>query len=172
MKERPILLNDEMVRAILEGRKTQTRRIVKHKYPQLWGGGYYPTGKVLTGLKNQPGAFMEFRHETQDEAGYQGSPASALVPCPYGQPGDRLWVRETWSDVNLQGAPGIAYRADEDIRDLMSEPSFHDEDGAFNYDDERVKPFHFAVWSEDLLSGAEGRWRPPSTCPAGPAGSP
>jgi hypothetical protein len=80
--------------------------------------------------------------------------------CPYGQPGDRLWVRETWCDVNLQGAPGIAYRADDDIRDLMAEPSFHDEDGAFNYGDERVKPYHFAVWSEDLFSGAEGRWRP------------
>lgn len=105
MKERPILFNDEMVRAILEGRKTQTRRIVKHKYPQLWGGGYYATGKVLIDLENQPGAFMEFRHETQDEAGYQGSPASALVPCPHGQPGDRLWAREAHAFV-----PQTAYR--------------------------------------------------------------
>lgn len=80
--------------------------------------------------------------------------------CPYGKPGDRLWVRETWSDVNLQGAPGIAYRADGDVRDLMEDASFLDEGGAFNYDDPRSKPYHFACWSEDLLGGKEGRWRP------------
>ena len=94
-EERPILFKGEMVNAIRADRKTQTRRVVKHKYPQLWGGGYYPTGKVLTGLENQHRAFMEFRHEIYDEAGYQGSSASALVPCLYGKPGDRLWVRET-----------------------------------------------------------------------------
>lgn len=127
MKERGMLFKDEMVRAILEGRKTQTRRVVKR-----WEDDRLP-GFVAGAM--------------------EGS-------CPYGKPCDRLWVRETWSDVNLQGAPGIAYRADDDVRDLMAEPRFHDEDGAFNYNDERVRPYHFAVWSEDLLSGAEGRWRP------------
>ena len=133
--ERPILLKDEMVRAILDGRKTQTRRVMK---PQPEGG-----------LDFTP--FAPF--------GVVNGKGNPLI-CRHGQPSDRLWVRETWCDVNLQGAPGIAYRADEDIRDLMAEPSFHDEDGAFNYGDERVKPYHFAVWSEDLFSGAEGRWRP------------
>lgn len=95
---------------------------------------------------------------------WETSATGELVPipanCPYGKPGERLWVRETWSDVNLQGAPGIAYRADDDIRDLMEEESFLDERGAFNYDDQRTKPYQFACWSEDLISGAEGRWRP------------
>lgn len=66
MNERPILFSGEMVRAILEGRKTQTRRIVKNQ-PILGVNGY--TLKVI-----------------QEEAFEK-----------YGKPGDRLWVRETWS---------------------------------------------------------------------------
>ena len=83
-----------MIRALLAGTKTQTRRVVKHQWPYLLQEPHYATGKVLTGLSRQPGAWMEFRHRQQDEPGYQGSPASTLVLCPYGQPGDRLWVRE------------------------------------------------------------------------------
>jgi hypothetical protein len=64
MKERPILFSAPMVRAILEGRKTQTRRVVK-------------------------------KSAEMDTNGFM-----ALVPdekkCPYGQAGDRLWVRETF----------------------------------------------------------------------------
>ncbi|MDI2594980.1 hypothetical protein POF45_26670 [Pseudomonas sp. 681] len=129
IKERPILFSAPMVRAILEGRKTVTRRTLKMPHG-LW----------------------------------ETSATGELVPipanCPYGKPGDRLYVRETWSDVNLQGAPGIAYRADDDIRDLMEDESFLDERGAFNYDDPRSKPYPFACWSEDLIAGTEGRWRP------------
>ena len=70
MKERSILFNGEMVRAILEGRKTQTRRVVK---PQpLW----VYDNKVPV--------------KTED-----ADPKGA-IKCPYGQPGDRLWVRETF----------------------------------------------------------------------------
>jgi hypothetical protein len=73
MKERPILFNGDMVRAILEGRKTQTRRIVKLpiKCPD--------TGCELAGCE------------------LAGSPFDVTDrTCPYGHPGDRLWVRETW----------------------------------------------------------------------------
>ncbi|WP_343638954.1 hypothetical protein [Roseateles sp.] len=100
MRERPILFSAPMVRALLAGTKTQTRRVVKHRWPYLWGPNYYPSGKVLTDLPNQPGAFMEFRSHVQDTPGYEGSPSPYLVPCPYGAPGDRLWVRETWQAVN------------------------------------------------------------------------
>jgi hypothetical protein len=96
MKETPILFSAPMVRAILEGRKTQTRRVVKHRYDHLTREPYYATGRVLTDLPTQPGAFMEFRYRQQDTPGFTGSPASTLVPCPYGKPGDRLWVKETW----------------------------------------------------------------------------
>lgn len=66
MKERPILMNAPMVRATLDGSKTQTRRIVK---PGKW------------------------EHENAEYGVSFGN-------CPYGQPGDRLWVRETWGVVS------------------------------------------------------------------------
>jgi hypothetical protein len=131
VKERPILFSAPMVRAILDGRKTVTRRPVKG-FGLKWLEDFAPQ--------------------------YVADPANSL--CPFGNPGDRLYVRETWSDVNLQGAPGIAYRADDDIRDLMEDESFLDDRGAFNYDDPRSKPYQFACWSEDLIAGTEGRWRP------------
>ncbi len=137
-KERPILFSAPMVRAILEGRKTVTRRTCK---PQ-------PSDRAHT--TSADGSPMSSWWETGKD----------IVRCLYGRPGDRLWVRETWSDVNLQGAPGIAYRADDDVRDLMEETSFLDQHGAFNYEDPRSKPYQFACWSEDLLAGIEGRWRP------------
>ncbi|RQF49507.1 hypothetical protein IPC264_23905 [Pseudomonas aeruginosa] len=134
MKERPILFTGPMVRAILEGRKTVTRRVVKPP-PDFLGSMVDP---------NTP-------FKTLD-AGLH-----ARITCPYGEPGDRLWVRETWTDVNMCGAPALAYRADEDIRDLMEEPGFLDDRGAFNYDDPRVKPYPFACWYAEL---DQARWRP------------
>jgi len=74
MKERPILFNAAMVRAILDGRKTQTRRVVKPQ-PDF----------VVNGL-----AII-----TTPEDEHLGR-LGKMIACPYGQPGDRLWVRETW----------------------------------------------------------------------------
>ncbi len=133
-RERPILFSGPMVRAILEGRKTVTRRVMKPQ-PDFLGSMVDP---------NTP-------FKTLD-AGLH-----ARITCPYGEPGDRLWVRETWTDVNMCGAPALAYRADEDIRDLMEEPGFLDDRGAFNYDDPRVKPYPFACWYAEL---DQARWRP------------
>ena len=69
MKERPIIFSTEMVRAILEERKTQTRRVIK---PQPEGMDEF--------------YFRDFR---RDFGGRK---------CPHGQVGDRLWVKETWWD--------------------------------------------------------------------------
>lgn len=74
MKERPILFTGPMVRAILEGRKTVTRRVVKPQ-PDFLGSMVDP---------NTP-------FKTLD-AGLH-----ARITCPHGQPGDRLWVREAWA---------------------------------------------------------------------------
>lgn len=76
MKERPILFSGQMVRAILDGRKTQTRRVIKK--PEWYG---CPTGDCPHGAQQQC-----------DEA--MNDP-SVLSECPYGVPGDRMWVRET-----------------------------------------------------------------------------
>ena len=77
MTDRPILFNDEDVRAILDGRKVQTRRVVK---PQ-------PTECGLL--------FREWEgfYAWEDDGLNLDEGAQRL--CPYGAPGDRLWVRET-----------------------------------------------------------------------------
>ena len=78
IKERPILFSAPMVRAILEGRKTVTRRAVRV--------GFNP--EDLEGSLSASECRKLYRELPQ----YFG----ASYFCPYGQPGDRLWVRETW----------------------------------------------------------------------------
>jgi hypothetical protein len=79
MKERPILFSAPMVRAILEGRKTQTRRVVKPQ-PEL----SERVGFIYKGMAYGLGG-------SYDPKGLR----NLNCRCPYGQPGDRLWVKET-----------------------------------------------------------------------------
>ena len=86
VKERPILFKGDMVNAILEGRKTQTRRVVK---PQFDADG-------------EPEEMCATTSEGWQSAGHSGrwwdacnGDDQAAINCPYGKPGDRLWVRET-----------------------------------------------------------------------------
>ena len=81
MKERPIIFRAEMVRAILAGRKTQMRRIVKPLHMATVYAEQFPI----------------------------------LAMCPYGSPGDRLWVREAWrvgAWDEIAGCVAIDYKAD------------------------------------------------------------
>jgi len=80
MKTRPIIFSGEMVRAILDGRKTQTRRVVKPQYNH----------QVVDVRKNASG---EWCGHARGEPGIR----RGWCTCPYGVPGDRLWVRETWA---------------------------------------------------------------------------
>ncbi|HBS7517605.1 TPA: hypothetical protein MAR00_004551 [Klebsiella pneumoniae] len=89
MKERGMIFNGEMVRAILDGRKTQTRRIMKvqPEHSELGlrrvveskngidDGKYFWSQSDATGLKSRSKPFA----------------------CPFGSVGDRIWVRETWA---------------------------------------------------------------------------
>lgn len=84
MKERPILFSAPMVRAILAGTKTQTRRAVKHEAPDEADGC---CSVEIDGVDT----FCWVTGEDQDI-----HPSAKQFPCPYGQPGDRLWVRETF----------------------------------------------------------------------------
>lgn len=85
MKERPILFKGEMVRAILEDRKTQTRRLVKVP----WKGRHRVRPYAPYWLDDD--GQLIFVDESGDE-----HDARELLACPYGNTGDRLWVRETW----------------------------------------------------------------------------
>ncbi|MBD1553854.1 hypothetical protein [Pseudomonas typographi] len=79
VKERPILFSAPMVRAILEGRKTVTRRVTKVQ----------PRSKADIGSYGLGQPFIRNPDVTRSNP-----------ECPYGRPGDRLWVRETWEDVH------------------------------------------------------------------------
>ncbi len=136
-----MIFNGEMVRAILDGRKTQTRR-------------------VIANVGNDNCLPLQKRTKTKDGIYTHVIDAPIYGLCPFGKIGDRIWVRETWSDVNLDGAPAVAYRADDEVYDLMEDKSLLDEDGAFNYQDPRVRKYQFAAWHSDLISGIEGDWRP------------
>lgn len=85
MKERPILFSAPMVRAILDGTKTQTRRVVK---------GQSPAWQTFTDEEDIDG--NEFFVVCGDKQPDGLCPILSTARCPYGQPGDRLWVRETF----------------------------------------------------------------------------
>jgi hypothetical protein len=99
LKERPILFSGPMVRAILDGQKTMTRRVFK-----------------FAETNRPPACPDKFR------------PEFVTQPCPYGQPGDRLWVREAWGGPVLTARGGnleekILYRqGDKDWRDHKGNP--------------------------------------------------
>lgn len=113
-KERPILFSAPMVRAILEGRKTQTRRVVKPQPPSKdWLINVAHTGQDV-GLWNDHGKWrMCGAVGVCREAMGRDWPKNHEWKCPYGSAGDGLWVRETWFCVT--GEPGPAtcnYKAD------------------------------------------------------------
>lgn len=97
MREGPILFSGPMVQAILAGRKTQTRRVVKPQPFRSIDGEWY---------QEAPGSYPRTRE---------------LWECPFGEVGDRLWVRETWtgesnSYTKRRGIKQVSYRADEEYR--------------------------------------------------------
>lgn len=99
MAERPILFNAAMVRALLAGTKTQTRRVMPHQPPEILPGYlakvYWPARDRHMTSDPESAAYLQFErpgdydgmHVMRDGFGFR---------CPYGQPGDRLWVREAW----------------------------------------------------------------------------
>ncbi len=97
-REIPILFSAPMVRAILEGRKTQTRRIVK---PQPAFGERFVFEKhpfAPSAMRGTPAEGMRLGPERSvwlAEDAWQNI-VGVLGDCRYGQPGDLLWVRETW----------------------------------------------------------------------------
>ena len=112
MKERPIIFNSEMVRAIIDGRKTMTRRIMKVQPSE----GFVPMNMALEtdyeahwytpGVVDKNGYLQPAKKDVfgvaDENEGYT---------CPFGAVGDRIWVRETWAEAGA-GAPDLKlYRA-------------------------------------------------------------
>jgi hypothetical protein len=143
MKEHPILFSAPMVQAILEGRKTQTRRVVK------------PVGKdegfiVVGGHDRDPNQwpFRSYDGEAFDD----GNGCEVPLVCPYGVPGDRLWVRETCGVFAVNGCSvGIGYRADHPADGDLSKT-----DGGYSF---RYLESMEELEATEKMVNAE-RWRP------------
>lgn len=86
-KERPILFSASMVRAILEGRKSQTRRVVRLQFD--------PDAEPEEMCATTPEGWQCGGHSGRWWDACEGN-NDKTVRCPYGQPGDRLWLRENW----------------------------------------------------------------------------
>lgn len=106
MKERPILFNAAMVRAVIAGDKTQTRRAAKlpHNNPL---GQWEPTTVGGPGVRYADGTPVPV------QAAIWHTRTGDGLFCPYGQPGDRLWVREAVrGEEQADGLDGVRYLAD------------------------------------------------------------
>lgn len=133
-KERPILFSSPMIRAILDGRKSMTRRVVK---PQ-------PTHRLVEGL----GGVTIGMDPALDGAvwyGADGINPGREVRCPYGRPGDLLWVREAWRTCPGTYVPGVEF-AD----GVQRFPEFEDLDSLprdwMNHDRKRPS-IHMPKWA-------------------------
>lgn len=101
MKERPILFRPEMVRAIIAGEKTQTRRICKEMI-----------------------SYAEPHYWIEEGALWFDNNPPERIACPLGRPKDRLWVRETWADLRPH-QDRIAYKATDTDIVTKWRPSIH-----------------------------------------------
>ena len=140
MKERPILFSGPMVRAILDGTKTQTRRLVK------------PQSAILT---DEMARAFDVRPPNRDN--------HAVVPCPYGVPGDRLYVREAfhWGGrrISDDGTPWVflAYaetpktRVLHPTREQFDRITFADESPEKPWTEMRMRPgIHLPKWASRI----------------------
>lgn len=114
MKERPILFSAPMVRALLDGTKTQTRRVVKQQPPE---------GTTSVAVYHHPDdrdgrpRFWSLGPDPDAHGATDCLQPDWALPCPYGAPGERLYVRETWQHSNFPLGPfdedcSVFYRAD------------------------------------------------------------
>lgn len=134
MKERPILFSGPMVRALLDGRKTQTRRTVtlptKGEYIRPDMGGWSPS---TIGGADQHG------RSVPEHVCLWNQTTGTTLACPYGVPGDRLWVKETHAIV-----PRTAYAMRDGVQQTLKPGDDHDA----------------AVYAAGWERSKPGRWRP------------
>jgi hypothetical protein len=130
-KERPILFSAPMVRAILEDRKTVTRRACK---PQPSANAH------TTSAEGKPmGAWWETGKDVNR--------------CPYGQPGDRLWVRETTEADYANGAVLSRYAADGEpvLYAGCGDPKYNGSVAHWNYPRKSRPSIHMQRWASRIL---------------------
>lgn len=133
MKQRPIIFNTEMVRAILDGRKTQTRRMFKAQPHDDWA----PFSKNAEWYTPTVIDKRGFYQPANDDVFGVSSEDCAFV-SPFGTIGDQLWVRETWRQFNSSDECGcsespcscptngtVLFKATDDSGESKWKPSIH-----------------------------------------------
>lgn len=119
MKERGMIFNAEMVRAILDGRKTQTRREVKLNLDIACLATTYDWAASLAANHYQGLTEEQIQQKAESLRGVihpviLGNGQMVSIICPHGKPGDRIWVRETFcpvDDTQYGGEKWVDYRA-------------------------------------------------------------
>ena len=130
MKERPILFSGSMVRAILSGSKSQTRRVVKP----------------------QPVYVQQSRGICSSAPDW-----SHIIKCPYGQPRDRLWVRENCQGwvFDSTGESVVRFEADGKFEEIENSPDSGDRwTGLYHYRGKHgamVPSIHMPRWASRIL---------------------
>lgn len=116
MKERGMIFNGEMVRAILDGRKTQTRREIKLNLDIACLATTYDWATSLAANHHQGLTEEQIQQKAESLRGVihpvildNGQMVSII--CPHGKPGDRIWVRETWAEAGASAPDLKLYRA-------------------------------------------------------------
>lgn len=146
-KERPILFSGAMVRALLAGTKTQTRRVLREQpqdfIKEVGWTTFTPPGKVSA-------------RGTHPELGYAAE--WYLKGCPYGNAGDRLWVRETWGlhrhhDYTCWNRDSVAGRTADDL--LLSWQVAYAADATSVYDHWRPS-IHMPRWVSRITLDVTG----------------
>jgi len=131
-KTRPMLFSGPMVRAILSGRKTQTRRVVKPQPDKtLDGEPYWSVG------------------------GFRLSPLAQKPLEPVYAWGSTIWVRETWATATSDNGPCICYQADCNRHYLVDDAYPVEYERYPNAGTDA-----WCNWASDLEAGTEGRWKP------------
>ena len=153
MKERPILFNGEMVRAILAGHKTQTRRPIRG-LGNVWHVdrllGDWPLSRDP---EPTPTGSWEWRLQT-DVDDY----ADFRMNCPFGIPGDRLWVRETWAHyqtIDAIRSPDGRYR--QEVSDGLAG---YRADGCDTIEEFRSHVSFMSDFSPTIVVINGDKWRP------------
>ena len=152
-KERPILFNGAMVRAILCGQKTVTRRLVKGNQVPSRSKSDSPEHQWIAVVQDHPrwgfAAFGATEQECADELAMYGG-------CPYGRKRDRLWVRETWYCDHFEVMRGPYLKPDDlDVGEAMEDGTLvYAADGLTPYEQEQPtwKPsIHMPRWASRIL---------------------
>jgi hypothetical protein len=128
MTEYPIIFSGPMVKAILEGRKTQTRRICRQGNDNV---GHYEAWAICPAKES--GWIAWFGQDSENIENFTKQAYPNGFSCPYGKPGDRLWIRENFQYILLQsectGPEDIRYQATADELELACtkrwRPSIH-----------------------------------------------